>query len=64
MNAPNAASEPPRWTAEELIEGIRRALEGHDMPAVAGMLRLLAVEDPQAAELILLVIDLASAASP
>jgi hypothetical protein len=50
-------------TGEQLIAGIRLALEAEDMPAVVAFLRALAVKEPRTAEIILDTINHAAAKS-
>lgn len=38
------------WTADELTEGVHRALKARDMEAVADFLRVLAMVDPARAQ--------------
>jgi hypothetical protein len=38
------------WTADQLTEGVHRALQARDMEAVADFLRVLAAVDPQRAQ--------------
>ena len=45
------------FTAEEVIQAMYVALKHHDMPAVASLMRLLAVKDSASAELMLAVVD-------
>jgi hypothetical protein len=49
------------FTTDEVLAAIHAALKARDMPAVVGLLHVLAVKDPAAAEAILAVIDLARA---
>ena len=48
------------FTAEETLKAIYLALKAQDMPAVASLMRLIAVKDPASAELMLAVIDAAA----
>jgi hypothetical protein len=48
--------------AEELLNAILNAMRRRDMQAVSGLLRLLAVEDPDAAQRIVDMLDIARAA--
>jgi hypothetical protein len=47
------------WTDEQLLDGIHAALDERDMAAAAGLIRLLAVQNPAAAQEILDAIELA-----
>jgi hypothetical protein len=38
------------WTADEIIESINHALENREIPAIEGLMKLLAVRDPAAAQ--------------
>lgn len=49
-DSPQQARRQP--TPDELIAGIRRALEAHDMEAVAALITRLALVEPQTAEVI------------
>lgn len=54
------------WTADQLTEGIHRALRARDMEAVTDFLRVLAAVDPQRAQDVCdtLKLGLAIAAAP
>lgn len=54
MSEPDAVASvaPPKWTTEGLLASIRGALRAGDMPAAASLIRVLAVYDPDAADLI------------
>lgn len=47
-------------TAEELLDGIVAALQARDLPAVAALLRLLAVVDPHEAQVVRDMVNLAA----
>lgn len=40
----------PAWTADELEDGIHRALRAHDVEAVYALLLLLALQDAERAD--------------
>ena len=46
----------PRWTADELVEGVGRAIAAHDFPAVEKLIHLLASVDPDQAAQVLATI--------
>jgi hypothetical protein len=45
------------WSADQILAAIAAAMKAGDMPAVAGLMRMLAVRDPASASAILAVID-------
>lgn len=47
------------YSDEQLLDGIERALDAGDMAAAAGLIRLLAVQNPEAAQDILDALELA-----
>ncbi|NUS59172.1 MAG: hypothetical protein HOV66_30590 [Streptomycetaceae bacterium] len=47
------------YTDEQLLDGIHAALDERDMAAAAGLIRLLAVQNPGAAQAILDAVELA-----
>lgn len=55
------ATDQPKYSTEQLLEGIRRAVEARDFDAVAAILRLLAVQDPHAAQAVLDTVSMAAA---
>lgn len=42
----------PKFTADEICTGIASAIKAHDFPAVIGLLKLLALQDPHQAEVV------------
>lgn len=48
------------WTADQLTQGIAKAIEVHDFEAVADLLRILTTVDPHRAETILATINRAA----
>lgn len=50
------------YTSEQLLDGIAKALKARDFPAVAALLKMLAVKDPAAAETVYDVITAAAEA--
>lgn len=48
------------YTAEQIEAGISAALKAQDMPAVAGLLQMLAVKSPNDAQRILDTLDLSA----
>lgn len=46
------------FSAAQILVAISAAIKAEDMPAVAGLLRVLAVESPNDAEMILTALDL------
>ncbi len=53
-----------RYTDEELLGGIQRALQARDMDAAAGLIRRLAVQNPRAAQTILDGLGIARTVTP
>lgn len=40
------------FTAEQIMQGISAAIKAHDFPAVIALIKMLAIVDPQQAELV------------
>lgn len=58
MNEHIVKSEIPDYTPAQIMGAISSALRAGDMPAAAGLVRLLAVKDPTSAQMILDVLAL------
>lgn len=50
------------FTAEQITAGIAKAIKARDFEAVPGLIRLLALQDPDAAQSVLDAVELASMA--
>ena len=50
-------------TSDQLLAGIHRALKARDFEGVAALLRILAVQDPHAAQAVLDALSIAQAVS-
>jgi len=58
VNARGEVAQPNDYTADQIIEGITKALQGHDVEAVPGLIRLLAIKDPHRAQKVMDTIEL------